>query len=187
MTAPARRGSLLRSAAAVLLLVPRGVTALRRDPPPQGVTLALVLLLAAVLTLGADVVGIAVLPTATLVVPLLVAGLLLDRRATRVVVAAVALGALHDVVRFGFGLTGVRPAVLLVLALTAGVAYEFARAREETGLSSASGEGVLVELRHRLEQQGALPPLPGPWRSEALVCPAGGGPFAGDFVVSALT
>jgi hypothetical protein len=187
MTVPARRGSAVRTARAALLLVPQLVTRVRRDPPPQPVTLAGVLVLTAALTLGGRYVAFGLFPTSTLVVPLLVAGLLLDRPATRLVVAAVALGALHDVVVFGTGLSGVRPGTLVVLGLTAGVAYEFARAREETGLSSASGEGVLVELRRRLEQQGSLPALPSPWRSEALVSPAGGGPFAGDFVVSALT
>jgi hypothetical protein len=187
MTARLGSGSLRTTARGALLLVPRLVTRLRRDPPPQRRSLPAVLLLVLALVLGGDVVGFAVFPTATLVVPLLLAGLLLDRRGTRFVLAAVAVGAVHDVVRFGLGLTGVRPGTLVVLVLTGGVAYEFARAREETGLSSASGEGVLVELRHRLEQQGALPALPAPWRAEALVRPAGGGPFAGDFVVSALT
>jgi serine phosphatase RsbU (regulator of sigma subunit) len=48
-------------------------------------------------------------------------------------------------------------------------------------------DSVLAELRRRLSQQGALPRLPTGWAAEARISPAGGGPFSGDFVVSALT
>jgi hypothetical protein len=185
MTARAR--PLTRVGGALLLVVPRAVTRLRRQPPPQRATLVVVVVLALTVTVGARWVGLNLLPTSTLVLPLLVAGLLLDRRGTRAAVVVVAACVVHDLLTFGVGATGVRLGTTAVLVVTAGVAYEFARAREETGLSSASGEGVLVELRHRLEQQGELPALPDRWRAESVVHPAGGGPFAGDFVVSALT
>ena len=67
------------------------------------------------------------------------------------------------------------------------MSYEFCRSREETGLVGSSGDTFVVELRDRLERQGELPPLPTGWRGEAVLRPAGGGPFAGDFVVSART
>ena len=92
---------------------------------------------------------------------------------------------LYDLLREGLDV--VRPGALLVLGVTAAVAYEFARSRDETGMTGASGDVVLVELRSRLLQQGALPHLPEGWHGQAVVRPAGGGPFAGDFVVSALT
>jgi hypothetical protein len=182
-----RRSATGRAAVAVVGFLPAQVTRLRRRPPPEPVALALLALLAVGMTLGSRVVGAALLPTSMLVVPVLGAGLLLSRRPTRWLLVVVAACLAHNVVTEGVSANGVRPGVLVVLAVTAGVAYEFARSREETGLSGATGEGVLVELRQRLEQQGALPALPPPWRADALVCPADGGPFAGDFVASSLT
>jgi hypothetical protein len=176
-----------RAATAALGLLPGLVTRLRRSPPPAPVALVLVCGLAVLLTVAGAVTGLGLVPAASLVLPLLGAGLLLERGPSRVVFAVVAACLAVDVVLHGVGPTGVRPGVVVVLLLTAGVAYEFARSREETGLSGASGEGVLVELRDRLEQQGRLPELPGSWRAEAVVRPAGGGPFAGDFVAAALT
>ena len=75
---------------------------------------------------------------------------------------------------------------MVIVAVTGLVAHEFARSREETGLSGMRSDSVLLELKRRLVLQGAIPPLPVPWRAESVVKPAGGGPFAGDFVVSCL-
>src|SRR5205085_6430096 len=80
----------------------------------------------------------------------------------------------------------VRIGAVVVVIATGLVAYEFARSREETGMGGLSGEVVLVELQARLEAQGELPPLPRPWRAERVVKAAGGAPFSGDFVVSAI-
>ncbi len=80
-----------------------------------------------------------------------------------------------------------RPLAVAVVAVTGALSYELARSREETGLAGLRGDSVLAELRRRLSQQGAVPQLPAGWRTEARVSPAGGGPFSGDFVVSALT
>ncbi|MFP5220411.1 MAG: PP2C family protein-serine/threonine phosphatase [Actinomycetes bacterium] len=165
----------------------RAVTRLRRRPPPQGPALVVLCGLAVALTAAGELVGFWLVPAATLVVPVLGAGLLLDRRRVRALLAVVAGCLTFDVLAQGVGSDGVRPGTVAALAFTAGVAYEFARSREETGLTGSSGEGVLVELRQRLELQGTLPPLPPPWRAEATICPADGGPFAGDFVVSAVT
>ncbi|HVM27490.1 MAG TPA: PP2C family protein-serine/threonine phosphatase [Mycobacteriales bacterium] len=181
---PRRLGAL---AVAALAFVPGLVTRLRRRPPPPRVALVLLTVLAVALTVATRTLGLSPVPAAMLVVPVLGAGLLLERRQTRLVLVVVALCFAYDVSVHGIGLGGVRLGTGIVLLITAGVAYEFARAREETGLSGASGEGVLVELRQRLEMQGRLPELPAPWRAEARLCPAGGGPFAGDFVASALT
>lgn len=176
-----------RALSAAAATVPRAVTRLRRRPPRPGVALAVLCLLAVAVTAAGRLLGSWVAPVAMLVLPLIGAGLLLERRPTRIVLAVVAGGLAFDVLTMGVSDTGVRPGTLLVVLLTAGVAYEFARSREETGLSGASGEGLIVELRGRLEQQGALPPLPRGWVAEASVCPADGGPFAGDFVAAALT
>jgi hypothetical protein len=175
------------TARAVVGVLPRLVTSVRRSPPPVRVTLALLCVLAVAFTAASELIGFGLVGASVLGLPLLGAGLLLSRRPARVVFAVVLLCTAYDLVRFGVGHAGVRPGALLVLVVTAGIAYEFSRYREETGLSGASGQGLLVELRQRLLQQGRLPPLPPPWAAEAVVRPAGGGPFAGDFVASAVT
>jgi serine phosphatase RsbU (regulator of sigma subunit) len=81
----------------------------------------------------------------------------------------------------------VRPGALFVVLVTGVVSYEFSRSREETGLTGSSGDTLVMGLREQLQRQGELPALPAQWRAEAVLRPAGGGPFAGDFVVSALT
>ena len=182
-TARARRSSALRAA---VLALPRGVTRLRRHPPPEPAALAGLVVLAVLVAVGAQVLGPGVLPpAATQVLPLLGGGLLLGRSAMRTLVVVVGLCLLYDVAVLG--LSVVRPGAVIVVVLTAGVAYEFTRSREETGLRGATGDSFVVELRDRLQRQGELPVLPSGWEGEAVLSPAGGGPFAGDFVVSALT
>jgi hypothetical protein len=119
-----------------------------------------------------------------LVIPLLLGGLLLSTRPLRQLAAVVVACLVVDVVRLGA--TDVRYGSMLAVLFTLLVAHEYARSRDQTGLAGLSGDSVLVELRARLEQQGGLPRLPGPWRAESVVEPAGGGPFSGDFVVSAV-
>ena len=180
--APRRRGGALRVAERVLTSPATALTRVRRNPPPERVTLAL-LVAACLAALGAFLEwGPLISPPVALVLPMILGGLLLTRRSFRRLAVVVAACLVVEVLQVGIGLSAVRPGALVVTALTAGIAYEFTRTREETGLSGASGEGVLVELRHRLEQQGRLPHLPAPWRAEATLRPAGGGPFAGDFV-----
>jgi serine phosphatase RsbU (regulator of sigma subunit) len=72
----------------------------------------------------------------------------------------------------------------VTIVVTGLIAYEFSRSREETGLGGLRGDTVLAELRRRLELQGDLPGLSEPWAAEVVLRPAGGAPFAGDFVVS---
>ena len=170
--------------AAVVLALPRGVTRLRRSPPPEGPSLVGLVLLAVLFAAGGELVGFGFFPPGVQVLPLLGGGLLLRRRSMRVLMLVVAACLAYDVARFT--LTPVRPGALVVVLITAGIAYEFARSREETGLSGSSGDTFVVELRQRLQRQGELPVLPRGWQGEAVLSPAGGGPFAGDFVVSAL-
>lgn len=176
MLAPARR---LGGA------VPRAVTHLRRHPPAEPFATVALVALSVLLTIGGARVSLSVFSPGTLALPLLVGGLLLSRwgllRVT-VVVAACLVFDLLDI-----GLDRLRVGALLVIVATGLVAYEFARSREETGLGGLSGDTVLVELRERLRLQGDLPSLPAGYHAEPLVKPAGGGPFAGDFIVSART
>jgi hypothetical protein len=123
-------------------------------------------------------------PPVFLALPLLFGGLMLARRSMRQLIVIVLLLLVFDVADVGWDL--VRPGALVVVVATGLVAYEFARSRDETGLSGLRSDTVLLELKRRLDLQGALPRLPLPWRAESVVKPAGGGPFAGDFVVSAM-
>ncbi len=165
-------------------LVPGAITRLRTSPPREGVALAALLALVALIEVGGSTLGPQIVPPGAQLVPLLGGGLLLRRRPMRLLAVVVAGCLAYDVVDMGLGT--VRPGALVVVALTGAVAYEFCRSREETGLTGSSGDTFVVELRERLQRQGELPPLPRGWHGEAVLSPAGGGPFAGDFVVSAL-
>lgn len=57
--------------------------------------------------------------------------------------------------------------------------------RSALGVSGASGEHMLLDLRDRIQSQSALPELPRDWYAETVVRSAGGTKFAGDFVVAA--
>ena len=176
VTAPARR---------LLGTVPAFVTRLRREPPPEPVTLVGLVALSLLLLLLAVRIGNRWLPPSVQAVPLLGGGLLLGRRGFRQLVALVTIAVVLTFLIEDSRSTP--PGSVLVVVVAAFVGYEFARSRDETGLGGSRGDSVLVELRRRLELQGALPRLPAPWSGEAVVSPAGGGPFSGDFVVSALT
>ena len=179
---PSRAGRALRATA---LLLPRAITSLRRRPPAERTALVGLVVLSLVLGAGRVAAGRELFPPAVQVLPLLGGALLLRRGSMRVLVAVVAAVLVVDVVFEG--VMEVRPGNLATVFLTAVIGYEFSRSREETGLSGSSGDTFVVELRDRLERQGELPPLPSGWSAEAVLRPAGGGPFAGDFVVSALT
>ena len=187
MTRPSqpRGGRAARAARSIVLAPPRAVTRLRHSPPPEPVALAVLVALSLLSVPGSAMFGPAIFPASFQVIPLIGGGLLLRTRAMRRLMAVVALTVGYDLL--DVGIDGVRPGALFVLVVTAGVAYEFARSREETGLAGATGDTFVVELRRRLEQQGELPRLPQGWAGEQVLCPAGGGPFAGDFVVSSLT
>jgi Stage II sporulation protein E (SpoIIE) len=187
MTSPVgpRHPGLSQRVRAVGGAVPRLVTRARRDPPPEPVALLGLVALALLLDVAGTVYGAAWVPAATQVVPLLGGGLLLNRRRMRRLTAVVVLCVGYDLLRFG--LDDVRAGALVALVVTGLVSYEFARSREETGLAGLSGESVIVELRQRLLLQGTVPPLPAGWHAEAVVKPAGGGPFGGDFVVSTVS
>ena len=179
---PPRAGRVLR---AVALALPRAVTRLRHHPPPEGVALSGLVLAAVLIAVAGEALGPEAVPPVSQVLPLIGGGLLLGTRGMRRL-AVVVVGCLAYAIA-SLGLEIVRPGALVVVLLTAGVAYEFARSRDETGMTGSSGDAFLVELRDRLQHQGELPALPRPYGGEVMLCPAGGGPFAGDFVVSTLS
>jgi hypothetical protein len=186
--AAVRRGRAARVLRAVVLALPRGVTRLRRSPPPERVALVALVALSLLTVIGGRVLGPELVPPGSQILPLLGGGLLLRRAQMRALLLVVAACLLYDVADVRHvGIEVVRPGALLVVLVTAVVCYEFARSREETGLTGSSGDTFVVELRERLQRQGELPRLPRGWQGEAVLSPAGGGPFAGDFVVSALS
>jgi hypothetical protein len=115
---------------------------------------------------------------------LLFGGVLLSRNGTQKLGVVVAGCLAFDLV--DLGLDQPRVGAVAVVVVTGLIAYEFSRSRDETGMAGLRADSMLVELRNRLEAQGKLPPLPDQWHAESVVKPAGGGPFAGDFVVSAI-
>jgi hypothetical protein len=167
------------------MALPSTVTRLRRNPPPERPALIGLILFSLLTSLGSVLLGPQYVPPAAEVLPLLGGALLLGRRAMRWLLLVVLVSVAYDVAELG--LQTVRPGALVVVLVTAAVAYEFTRSREETGLAGATGDTFVVELRDRLQQQGELPHLPAGWAAEAVLRPAGGAPFAGDFVVSAIT
>ena len=165
--------------------VPRSVSRLRRNPPPDQVVLLALAVFGGLATLGGAALSPSIFPPVMLALPLLFGGLLLTR-APLLQLTVVISGLIAFDITY-LGIMSTRPGSLVVVVVTALVAFEFARSREETGLGGLRGDSVLVELRRRLEMQGDIPYLPAPWHAQPVVKPAGGAPFAGDFVVSALT
>ena len=163
--------------------MPRAVTHARREPPREGVALASLVAFSLVAHVAGLLTGPAVLPPGFQLLPLLLGGLVLGRSAMRKLSCVVAAFLIWDVIALGWDV--VRPGALVVVIVTGVVAYEFSRSREETGLGGLRGDTVLIELRRRLELPGELPALAPPWSAESVLRPAGGGPFAGDFIVSA--
>lgn len=149
-----------------------------------GVLAALVALTVAIfaLTLGA---GVHVAPALTLVIPVTLAGILLERPALRLLLVVVAVAAAAEVANKGW--SRVRPGSIVVLAIVATLAVELARDRERLGLSTGRGESILLELRDQLRRQGDMPMLPPGWQTDVALRSAGGTAFGGDFLVSALS
>ena len=182
MSPQARRTGL--AAGRALTLLPRALARVRRHPPPERVGLGLLVALSLLLLLGSLRLGANLVPPGAQAIPLLAGGLLLGRRALLRLFGVVALALVGVyVAHTRQAPVGALPVVLAAALFT----WEAARSRDETGLGSLRGDSVLVELRSRLQQQGRLPAMPAGWHAEAVVRPAGGGPFSGDFVVSSTT
>jgi hypothetical protein len=120
-------------------------------------------------------------PPSMLSLVVLVGGFLLSVRGLWLLLAVVA-GVLAYEIR-ALGWDGVRPGNLLVVAVTAGIVVAVARSRARLGVQAMRGESMLVDLRDRLRLLGEVPELPGGWHAEALLRPAHGASFSGDFLV----
>jgi hypothetical protein len=183
--AAARSRRVPSGARAVTLALPRAVWSLRHSPPSEPLALAGLVLLSLLSLAGSLLLGVAYVPPGFQIIAMLGGGLLLRPRSMRLLLVVVA-ACLAINLKY-YDLTTVRPGALVVVLVTAIITYQFTTARAQTGLAGATGDSFLVELRERLLNAGQLPALPQPWGVEAVVRPAGGAPFAGDFVVSALT
>jgi hypothetical protein len=115
-----------------------------------------------------------------MILPLLAGGLLLWPRALRILFGLVALALTYDAL---MGKAGA--GIIATVAVTIVFADALARARAKLGVQGLRGDRMLIELRDRIRAQGRLPDLPDGWRSVAVLKPAGGASFGGDFVVSA--
>jgi hypothetical protein len=143
--------------------------------------------LAAGLTVVTVVIGVAAVHVSeswfspgVMILPILAGGLLLRVRALRILFAIIALTTAYDTFKGRAG-----PGIIATIVITALFADELARTREKLGVRGLRGDQMLIELRDRLAAQGRMPQLPSGWGSAAVLAPAGGSSFGGDFLVSA--
>ncbi|MCD4535864.1 serine/threonine-protein phosphatase [Nocardioides sp. cx-169] len=122
-------------------------------------------------------------PLTGLMLPLVIASLWLGPRTLPafvvflMVLLAVGLAAQTEVTPRIIGATLVQFLMGLVV-----IATSFRRS--SLGVAGLRGEAMLVDLRDRILTQGGVPDLPPGWHVESALKPAGGTPFAGDFVVT---
>ncbi len=143
--------------------------------------------MAAVLTLATLGIGLAAVHASVwwfspglMILPVLAGGLLLWPRALRILFGLVAVMLAYDAVYRRAG-----PGIIATVVVTAVFADVLARTRWKLGIQGLRGDQMLIELRDRLRAQARLPELPAGWRSAAILRPAGGSSFGGDFLVSA--
>lgn len=168
-----RRGPSVRRAA---------TTALRRGTPPESRTLRVLVLLSAVL---AALLWTApdLAPVSLLFVPMLLASLSLGPRQLPWFVVFLLLLLVVLLTRQET-ITAHIIGSILVMFLTGFIILLTSFRRTRLGVGGARGESMLVDLRDRIQSQGAIPPLPDGFHAESALRSAGGTPFAGDFVVT---
>lgn len=128
------------------------------------------------------------MPAATFILPVVVGSVLLQwwpqAALSSVALFAATVTAVVNSVSGGFNSS--RPATLVTIYLATG-ALLYSASRYRSGLPAALSETMLMELRDRLQRQGAVPELPDGWRSESAMESAGSAKFAGDFLVANLS
>lgn len=120
-------------------------------------------------------------PVSALVLPVMVAGWRLSRRAVVVLGVVVAVALVVIVATSPFGRTAVSA---LVVMLTVLIAYRYAWLRERWGLTATQGVGILLDLRDRLRQQGELPDGPDGWTVGRVLRSADADAMRGDFTLA---
>ena len=121
-------------------------------------------------------------PPSLLALVVLIGGFVLSVRGLWLLLAVVAGVLAYEIHALGWEM--VRPGTLVVVGGTAAVVLAVARSRARLGVQGMRGESMLVDLRDRLRLLGELPELPAGWDAEALLRPAGGASFSGDFLVA---
>lgn len=129
------------------------------------------------------VIAPGIVPVASLTVPLVLGGLLLNPRQTPlfvgyvVVLLGVALSRQEQLTARILGAAGIQ---LLVCVIVLAASHR----RTGLGVAGSRGESMFVDLRDRILNQGGIPDLPSGWHAESALRSAGGTLFAGDFVVA---
>ncbi len=122
------------------------------------------------------------LPIAAQTVPIVLAGLLLELRALRWLLAAVAVAVAAALVVLGY--TQTRLGSVIVVAVVALVVARTAAMRERLGVVGVRGDTVLADLRDRLAASARVPALPAGWHADVATELAGGLMFGGDVVLT---
>lgn len=142
--------------------------------------------MAAVLTIATVGIGVAAVHSSEawfspglMILPVLAGGLLLWPRALRILFGLVALMLAYDALYRRAG-----PGIIATVVVTGVFADVLARTRWKLGVQGLRGDRMLIELRDRIRAQARLPALPAGWQSAAVLRPAGGASFGGDFLVS---
>jgi len=160
-----------------------------RTGTPEGQRAAFaVLVLASLVLLAFSWIDYRALPAAWFFLPILVGAAVLQHRYLIGLVAFVLICVVVTVTHetLTVGTVGGRLSTLIAVAVaTAFTVLESSRNR--SGLPSALSEAMLADLRDRLQAQGKVPPLPPGWMSQSAVISAGGGRYAGDFLVANLS
>ena len=115
----------------------------------------------------------------------LLLGMLLLRFRPLALLTAAVLVAAPTVMLHDGPLSGPRGAALATLVASCALIL-YQSSRQRSGLPVPLSEALLVDLRDRLRSQGSVPPLPPGWRSQSAMLAAGGGFYAGDFLVADL-
>jgi len=114
-----------------------------------------------------------------LILPILAGGLLLSPRALRLLFVITGGMIAYDWLEDRAG-----PGIAATIIVTAIFADVLARTRAKLGVQGLRGDQMLIELRDRIRAQSKIPELPDGWHSAAVLRPAGGSSFGGDFLVS---
>lgn len=127
-------------------------------------------------------------PAGTFILPIVIAGVLLQwgpqLALSSLAMFAATVTAVVQTANSGFATT--RPSSLIAVYAAAAILL-FSASRTRSGLPAALGEAMLMELRDRLQKQGTVPSLPQGWVSESAMESAGSAKFAGDFLVANLS
>ncbi|MGK5630156.1 PP2C family protein-serine/threonine phosphatase [Streptomyces sp. URMC 123] len=129
-------------------------------------------------------------PPAALVLPIVAGGLLLRPASLLVLYAGAAAALILEAAMMGpytEGPVRVAPGTVLVVGAVAFLGLLIAQFRSRVGVPWRRGGTMLFDLRERIRVQSKLPSLPKGWHREMALRPAGGQSFSGDFVVAART